>query len=70
MQCAMREMDLVYEEDGWPSIPKITAFFAESPMNSGDIGKWDGIHNYYCSVYKSKLFIRKIFYNSKVQFCF
>jgi len=39
MQCAMREMDLVYEEDGWPSIPKITAFFAESPMNSGDIGK-------------------------------
>jgi len=39
MSCSMRELDLVYQEDGWPSIPKITTFFAGTPMNPGQIGK-------------------------------
>ena len=40
MHCVLEGLDLTYEEDGWPSIPKITAFFAESPMNPDQIGKW------------------------------
>ena len=40
MHCMLRELDLVYEEDGWPSIPKMTEFFADSPMNPDQIGKW------------------------------
>jgi len=48
MHCMLREMDLTYEEDGWPSIPKITEFFSESPMNPDQIGKC------FCEGLKSK----------------
>ena len=40
MHCMLEGLDLTYEEDGWPSIPKITEFFADSPMDKDQIGKW------------------------------
>ena len=40
MHCMLEGLDLTYEEDGWPSIPKITDFFADSPMDKDQIGKW------------------------------
>merc|ERR1712066_205787 len=39
MHCMLEGLDLTYEEDGWPSTPKITDFFADSPMNPDQIGK-------------------------------
>merc|ERR1711884_96889 len=39
MHCMLEGLDLTYEEDGWPSIPKITEFFADSPMDKDQIGK-------------------------------
>merc|ERR1712117_667671 len=39
MHCMLEGLDLTYEEDGWPSIPKITDFFADSPMDKDQIGK-------------------------------
>ena len=40
MFCMMNGLDLTYEEDGMPSIPRITDFFADSPLDGDDIGKW------------------------------
>ena len=40
MHCMLEGLDLTYEEDGWPSIPKMTEFFADSPMDKDQIGKW------------------------------
>ena len=40
MHCMLEGLDLTYEEDGWPSIPKITDFFADSPMDKDQVGKW------------------------------
>ena len=39
MHCFLEDMDLTYE-DGLPSIPKITDFYADSPMDKDQIGKW------------------------------
>ena len=46
MHCALTEMNLTYAEDGWPSIPKITEFFAFSPMDRDQIGKWYEMRDY------------------------
>ena len=55
MHCVLREMDLTYEEDGWPSIPKITEFFAFSPMERDQIGKWYEMRDYLITFQGSKL---------------
>lgn len=40
MRCFWEDMDLA-NEDGWPSIPKITDhMLAYSPMDKDQIGKW------------------------------